>query len=267
MNALTFLAQHAGGEKTLWDPTILGVLVVLSAVGLFCGSVYLLLGTNLGSRLGFLVSMACLSGFMVLLSSLWITTATPLNSPRGRLAAWHVKEIVDSPTDSVIEAVQNIEENGRAVHEDELPQLRPAVEAALVVHAGEGGEAPPPQEFAEFAKSTDFLTDFEGFNSYITGGETKNLLWHEPRYALVQYCKTLPVEIAAGDTPPAPRCDPLASTRYAVMQFDYGSQRQPPFIYFSVSLLIFGLSLLGLHWYEKDQRAAKRSALTPADAS
>ena len=64
MGLVTLLAQHASGEKNLWDPTILGVLVVLSAVGLFCGSVYLLLGTNLGGRLGFLVAGACLTGFM-----------------------------------------------------------------------------------------------------------------------------------------------------------------------------------------------------------
>ena len=84
MGVVTVLAQHATGDKNLWDPTILGVLVVLSAVGLFCGSVYLLLGTNLGARLGFLVAGACLFGFLVLLSSLWITTATPLNRPKGR---------------------------------------------------------------------------------------------------------------------------------------------------------------------------------------
>ena len=45
-------------HKTLWNPTILGVLVFISAVMLFCGSVYLLLGTNLGARLGFLVAAA-----------------------------------------------------------------------------------------------------------------------------------------------------------------------------------------------------------------
>ena len=64
MGLVTLLAQHAAARRTLWDPTILGVLVVISAIGLFCGSVYLLLGTNLGARLGFLVAGACLTGFM-----------------------------------------------------------------------------------------------------------------------------------------------------------------------------------------------------------
>ena len=72
-------------EKTLWYPTILGVLVVVAAVLLFCGSIYLLLGTNMGARLGFLVAFTCLMGFMVLLTSLWITTASPLNTLKGRI--------------------------------------------------------------------------------------------------------------------------------------------------------------------------------------
>ena len=101
MDLVTVLAQHGGGEKNLWDPTILGVLVALSAVGLFCGSVYLLLGTNLGAPARLPRRRARAStGFMVLLSSLWITTATPLNSPKGRPAGWEVKEVVDDPADA-----------------------------------------------------------------------------------------------------------------------------------------------------------------------
>jgi len=35
-----------------------GYFIVVFAVGLFCGSIYLLLATNLGGRLGFLVAFA-----------------------------------------------------------------------------------------------------------------------------------------------------------------------------------------------------------------
>ena len=55
-------------EKGLWYPTILGVLVVVAGVVLFCGSAYLLLGTNLGARLGFLVAFTGLMGFLMVLS-------------------------------------------------------------------------------------------------------------------------------------------------------------------------------------------------------
>ena len=258
------LAQHGGGEKSLWDPTLLGVLVVLSAVGLFCGSVYLLLGTNLGARLGFLVSGACLAGFMVLLSSLWITTATPLNSPKGRPPEWNVEEIVASPSESSIEEIRNIAEGGAPVSEEELARLRPALDGALVTAAAEGAEEPEPQEFARFGRSTDFLTDFEGAQSFTVGGGTRNLFWHSPEYAVVEFCDTLQdVEVAAGEAPPQPQCDPLTGRNFAVLEYDRGSLRQPPYIYFFTSLVLFGLFLLGLHWYEKDARQRKSSDLRP----
>jgi thiosulfate reductase cytochrome b subunit len=75
-------------EKTLWYPTILGVLVVVAGIALFVGSIYLLLGTNLGARLGFLVTFTGLMGFMVVLTLLWCTTASPLNTLKGRIPEW-----------------------------------------------------------------------------------------------------------------------------------------------------------------------------------
>src|SRR5262249_39398256 len=87
-------------HRTLWYPTILGVLVVVAGVVLFCGSVYLLLGTNLGARLGFLVAFTGLMGFLVILSALWCTTASPLNTLKGRLPAWKVQEVVTDLSDA-----------------------------------------------------------------------------------------------------------------------------------------------------------------------
>ena len=41
-----------------WQPEIRGITVVVIGVVVLMGSVYLILTTNLGSRLGFLVSLA-----------------------------------------------------------------------------------------------------------------------------------------------------------------------------------------------------------------
>ena len=79
---MTTILASEGLEKGLWYPTILGVLVVIAAVVLFLGTIYILLGTNLGARLGFLISFTGLAGFMVILTLLWCTTASPLNTPR-----------------------------------------------------------------------------------------------------------------------------------------------------------------------------------------
>ena len=102
MAALHLLLAE-GGTGNLWNPTIIGVLTVLCAVGLFCGSTYLLLGTNLGGRLGFLVAAAGLSGFLVLLTTLWLTTPgsatgnSDLDPPHGNSASWKVVEVVSIP--------------------------------------------------------------------------------------------------------------------------------------------------------------------------
>jgi hypothetical protein len=66
-----------------------------------------------------------------------------------------------------------------------------------------------------------------------------------------------------GEVPPAPQCDNLVPPRFVVLERDLGSLRQPPFVYFVTFLLLFGLSLLGLHWYELDQREAKARSLAP----
>jgi hypothetical protein len=268
MGLVRLLAQE-GGPKNLWDPTILGVLVVLSAVGLFCGSVYLLLGTNLGARLGFLVAGACLTGFLVLLSSLWITTATPLNSPKGRPPGWKVKEVVASPERSKVAAVHNVAEDGTPVDVEGLAQLRPATDLALVTKAPVANQEAPVQPFAIFGRSTDYLTDFKGFQTFTVGGDSKNLFWHTPKYAVVEICNTLVQTPVAGQPPPTPVCDPLTPKQYVIMEFDRGSLRQPPFVYFFTSLVLFGIFLLSLHWYEKDAREREKagSDLRPVPTS
>ena len=42
---------------------------------------------------------------------------------------------------------------------------------------------------------------------------------------------------------------------------NYGSVRKPVVFYWLFSLLAFGLSLLGLHWWEQDERARKRASV------
>ena len=46
-----------------WDPGFRGVLTVVVAVLVLPGSIYLLLGTNLGTRLGFLIALTGLFGW------------------------------------------------------------------------------------------------------------------------------------------------------------------------------------------------------------
>ncbi len=71
---------------------IRGILVVALAVAILPGSVYLLLATNTGARLGLLIALAAVCGWVTILSMTWWINS-PANGPRGRNASWKPVEI------------------------------------------------------------------------------------------------------------------------------------------------------------------------------
>jgi len=274
--AVLHLLAAEGGPGNLWNPTIIGVLTVLSAVGLFCGSTYLLLSTNLGARLGFLVAAAGLSGFMVLLTTLWLTTPgsatgnSSLDPPHGNSASWKMVELVSDPGASKIPAVRELPTKGRPATPELLTQVKPAIDAAIVAIAPVAGQEAKPQPLATLgvSSSTDYLLEFTGSKAYQYIDKTENFFWHRPRYAAMELClarKDATGSLVSG--PNGPVCDALKPTRFAILSYDYGSVRKPVAFYWLFSLLFFGLSLLGLHWWEQDERARKRAALAPVPAT
>src|SRR5262249_51452932 len=159
----------AAEAKSLWDPTILGILTVLSGVVLFMGSTYLLLSTNIGARLGFQVAFAGFTGIMVMMSLLWLTTQTPLNSPKGRTPLWKTvscpKEdptcaLVGSLGDAPITSVAKIahDPNAKPIPEDSYQGLRPAIDAAMVNATPLPGAKVPVQPYATYQQAAQVLT-------------------------------------------------------------------------------------------------------------
>ena len=68
-----------------WEPEIRGVIVVLIGVVTLMGSVYLILGTNVGARLGLLIALAGLFGWMATMGAIWWTYGIGL---KGREPTW-----------------------------------------------------------------------------------------------------------------------------------------------------------------------------------
>jgi hypothetical protein len=104
-----------------YDPEIRGVLVVATAAAILCGSVYLLLSTNIGARLGFQVALAGLFGWLMLLSVFWWIYGV---GAIGTLPSWRVEEI-------------NVGDVGSAQLEearDLVPENIPSVEDILADH-------------------------------------------------------------------------------------------------------------------------------------
>ena len=67
------------------------VLGLVIAVVVLIGSIYMLLASNFGARLGYLVLMVSLMAWIILLSAMWLfglPGTTPGTGPRGAESAW-----------------------------------------------------------------------------------------------------------------------------------------------------------------------------------
>ena len=266
-----------GAELTnpnLWYPTILGVLVVVAGVTLFVGSIYLILGTNMGARLGFLATFTGLMGFMVVLTSLWITTASPLNTLKGSVPAWQVQQVVPSLDKAKVAEVRHVKQAGHKVDAIEQANVKAAVDAALVTKVSNAVETFTPEDnkYALYEDVTKYLVT----STYEVGGSKPSWLdfqfTHSPRYAVVQFCGAAPNTQPFGVAPDTPKCaadgTPEAEHNgFVVLEFNLGDVKFPPIVAFTSAVLLFTLGLLMLHWYEKDRKAIAAATAAAATAS
>ena len=109
-----------------FDPGIRGVLVVLVGVVVLMGSVYLILSTNLGSRLGFLVALSGLFGWLTILTFVWWLTP-PAIGPRGNIPTWKPVEIyVNGANDSAkVDVLNNLVDPASLATADEIIAQNP----------------------------------------------------------------------------------------------------------------------------------------------
>lgn len=293
MNLLLIFANTGIKEPSIWYPTILGVLVVVSAIGLFTGGTYLIVATNTGARLAFLIVGAALFGMLMLLAALWWTTASPLNTLKGRIPGYSANESIagDDFARSKIQAIQTIDPN-KKLDLAETTNVKAAVDALVLIPKSIGGvPAELPDEFQTFESSTDYLVAaayatgggawLDKNSPYLHLGDIKvstdaSFPWvhvtaHVPSYAVAVLC---PIDLEAqevpfGDPIPDPTCDRDKQATSIVLEKDLGSLRFPPFMVMVSSGIMFALFLLGLHWRERDlqelaeQEAAENSP-TPA---
>ena len=89
-----------------WDPDITGYLAVAIGVVVLCGSVYLLLATNVGTRLGFLISLCGLAGWMFLMGIIWWVYGIGLV---GDGPVWSPVQVTTSLNASTIEEVRDLD--------------------------------------------------------------------------------------------------------------------------------------------------------------
>jgi hypothetical protein len=202
------------------------------------------------------------------LSTLWLTTASPLESPKGRVSSWKVIENVNDLGKAKTEAVRGINNKQHKASAFDTSNVAAAVDAALItkVSTPTVTYTPDDNRFAKF----DAITDFQVLQTWTVGGSNpqfwKGEFNHATKYAVIQYCATAQVEQTFGLPPLPPQCA-NSDRGYIVARYDYGTLRLPPFIVLVISTVLFGLGLLMLHWREKDEleaeEAKKRAAAGP----
>ena len=239
-----------------WDPALRGILVVATGVVVLCGSVYLLLATNLGSRLGFLVAIAGLSGWMAMMGFVWALYGIGYI---GDAASWHVEEVVVSESADDLSAAR-LDKAHDLSEWTPLPADAPARgEAQASATAALTGEDSPLKSFESEA-------DYKPVGAYDVGGKSDNFFnnWlpgpHPPRYAIIQVQPVVEVEVPFGETPPAPEVDESEPVYSVIMVRDLGSKRLPPVLLMIASLIVFGVTCNVLHRRDKQLAEARAAA-------
>jgi hypothetical protein len=279
-----------------WDPEIRGILSVLVGVVVLMGSIYLVLATNLAQRLGFLLALTAVFGWLTIHGLVW-WLYPPGTGPAGRPPAWEVEEIVYGDlSESLLDEAHDID-TSTLPPPTEVNEFTPEEVAALSEeHADElnewelldasdasRGEAQTALD-AVLAEGT--IPGLEDTASRVytytfeTGGKperesdsvidrVKNRisntlrLKNPPHYAIVQFQPAIPQEAVPGEPPPVPVADEDAQVISAVLVRDIGQRRLPASLITIGSGLIFGLLCAMLH--QRDRRVAEhRSAPLPA---
>ena len=226
-----------------WEPEIRGLLTVLIGFVVLCGSIYLILGTNLGARLGFMVALTGLAGWMMLMGMVWWVYGIGL---RGPDPTWE-----QVPGRTVIQESDALFTAGVVDRRIEIPEDASASdrsEAVVAEFEAEGwqriGESEPA--FGQAASSAGvFLEETEAFasvsdfvvtNVFERGGErwpkindTLDFLafFHDPKYSIVEVAPLQPLRDEPGRAPTAREIDESRERQYVYMIRNLGARRQP----------------------------------------
>ena len=264
-----------------WDPQVRGFLIFLTAFVILVGSVYLLLATNTGARLGFLLAAAGLTGWCATMGWIWVMYGIGI---RGEDPHWEVKEVItgDVAANSAIDETADFP-NGWQELPDGNPILGDATAAADAVLLGDsgaegghgGGATAAPAIPASFESSEDFVH----VGGYRTGGEdywipggylersrTPFRGWlHQPHFAVVQVQPVLE-QPDLGGAPPEPKPDPAQPVTTVVMERNLGNLRQPSMFFAIANTIAFVVFCVVLHRRDKAIMATRNAGAATATA-
>jgi hypothetical protein len=271
-----------------WNPTVRGILFPAIMFIILVGGTYMIMATNLGNRLGFLVAAAGLSGWMALMAIVWMIYAIGL---QGRPNVWHVEETMvgkEALANSKYDKVQLLADE-KPLRWKSMPEGNPRRGDAQSVtdnHLGRNGD-----------KLFDGAGDYVNVGAWNTGGEKFPLFYttkktdknffrkglagfadifavkHTPNFFVIQVQPVLKEEVVRNgqtlqeivrDAKGQPKLDTRREIVSVVMERDLGSKRLPGFILLLSSGTLFGILCMVLH--KRDQQVMAAIKALPAGA-
>ena len=246
-----------------WDPQIRGAAIVLAGIILLPGSVYLLLATNMGAKMGLVLTLTGLAGWMTIMGATWLVFGIGLKGPAPE---WKAEEVFAGPvSQSLLPVAQGFPKGWEELHpgDAELADAQAKVDELLAPsgapEAGHGEGVKKPDPVAErFDSPFSETSDYVLLDGYRHGGEKYFLtLRHRPHYVLIQ------VKPALFEEPPAglkPQPDLTAPTTTVLLIRDLGHLRLPPFLVMLFSGTVFGVCCWNLHERDKEIMRARAAA-------
>lgn len=266
-----------------WDPQIRGALIVLTAFVILPGSVFMLLATNTGARLGFLLAAAGLTGWMAVMGWIWVAYGIGI---KGDPPTWKVHDVVTGANVAELATYEPAAGFPRG-----WEQLKPgdsvladatAAAGKVLAPAEEGGAEEGGGEEAEVKTERAIEPAFESPEDYVViggfrkGGESYFLPgglvevsdgpfkgWlHKPHYVVLQ-ARPVIKEPSFTGAPVKPAPDPLAPPTSVVMVRDLGRLRFPSTMVAISMTILFLIVCNALHRRDRQIMTA-RAALSPA---
>ena len=263
-----------------WDPEIRGMLTVVMAVVILPGSIYLVMATDLGARLAFLVVLTAIFGWLMLMGITWliygiglrgpdptweaVPGATVLQDNEALVKAGILPTLPDFPSDATPSEEADIVgdsllDEGYVILDKSSPAFGQAQASASVFLVEEDAFAAGQFEIVEvfdiggerYPKPTDTF-DFFSF-------------WHTPHYVVAEAAPYEPVRVEPGRAPATAQIDETRQRQYVYMIRDLGSRRQPPIVLtIGAGAIFFALCFL-LNRRERFLRENLAKPLPPAE--
>lgn len=241
-----------------WQPEIRGWVVFFLSVIIFVGTVYLIAGTNLGARLGFLVVLAGLFGWMATMGAIWWTYGIGL---KGREPTWLPAEPAAIIRDGALLPEAEVVERSVTTTGDTIADAAAVADALesegwilLAESDPRRGQAVASSDAILQNEAEEFAAgDYVSVAVYDRGGDrfpkiNESLdfvaFFHTPHHALVEVAPVVPQRVEPGRAPARPKIDESQPRRYVYMLRDMGNKRQPAMLITLGSTVIF----LALCW-------------------